>query len=80
MMCKIFKGTGEREMKLDTQVRLMGSLDLTNQGIEDIAVLTNVTGTVIDTDGDDVQVEFAFDEGTYHSITVWVDCSHVQDK
>lgn len=66
-------------MKLDTQVRLMGSLDLTKQGVEDIGVLTNVTGTVIDTDGDDVQVEFAFDEGAYHSITVWVDHSHVQE-
>jgi hypothetical protein len=66
-------------MKLDTQVRLMGSLDLRKQGVADIEILTNLTGTVMDTDGSDVQVEFAFDEGTYHSITVWVDRSHVQE-
>ena len=78
MMRGIFKGNkGKGDMKLDREVRLLGSLDLRKQGVEDIEVLTNVTGTVIDTNGDDVQVSFEFDEGDYHAIQVWVPQSGV---
>lgn len=64
-------------MKLDTQVRLMGSLNLASQGIEDIKLLTDVTGTVVDSDANDVQVAFDFEQGAYHSIIVWIPKTHV---
>lgn len=64
-------------MKLDTRVRLMGSLDLSKQGVEDSSVLNGITGTVIDVDDEDVQVAFEFDQGAYHGIYVWVNLNHV---
>jgi hypothetical protein len=66
-------------MKLDTNVQLMGSVDLTKQGVEDIAILTNVTGRVIELDGDDVQVAFEFDSGQYHGVYVWVATQYLQE-